>query len=167
MRLALIRAGVRGADVIRAILKTKYYDFEKLYFFSKFGILHPYCIHVPFPNFVMSTIKWYLSFLSRLIGYIGGLAISQNIYPSCLREGLCSLQILHFAPVLVQVPKPNNSSCDTCPTAFLFIIPKVFMSAAGKVVESRSYTTKKKDQWSGGQLTHGKGPLITDYAQMD
>ena len=41
LRVALIKAGVRGAGVIRAILEREYH-FLKSYLFSKFGILHPY-----------------------------------------------------------------------------------------------------------------------------
>ena len=41
LRVALIKAGVRRAGVIRAILEREYHVFEKLFFFSKFGILHP------------------------------------------------------------------------------------------------------------------------------
>ena len=37
LRVASIKAGVRGAGIIRAILKKEYRVFEKL----KFGILHP------------------------------------------------------------------------------------------------------------------------------
>ena len=41
LRVALIKAGVRGAGVIRAILEREYHVFEKLHIFSKFGTLHP------------------------------------------------------------------------------------------------------------------------------
>ena len=34
LRVTLIKAGVRGAGVIRAILKREYYVFEKLSFFE-------------------------------------------------------------------------------------------------------------------------------------
>ena len=37
LRVALIKAGVRGAGVISAILKREFHVFEKLSFFSKFG----------------------------------------------------------------------------------------------------------------------------------
>ena len=38
LRVALIKAGVRGAGVIRAILKREYHVFEQ-FFLSKFGNL--------------------------------------------------------------------------------------------------------------------------------
>ena len=40
LRVVVMKADVRGAGVIRAILKREYHVFEKLPF-SKFGILHP------------------------------------------------------------------------------------------------------------------------------
>ena len=40
LRVAIIKAGVRGADVIRAILESEYHLFEKLSFFQ----ILVYCI---------------------------------------------------------------------------------------------------------------------------
>ena len=45
LRVAIIKAGVRGADVIRAILESEYHLFEKLSFFQ----ILVYCILSMYP----------------------------------------------------------------------------------------------------------------------
>ena len=44
LRVALIKAGVRGAGVIMAILERGYHVFEKLYFFEIWYIVSLACI---------------------------------------------------------------------------------------------------------------------------
>ena len=44
LRVALIKAGVRGVGVIMAILEREYHVFEKLYFFENWYIASLACI---------------------------------------------------------------------------------------------------------------------------